>query len=288
MSDFVNFEAIDEDGEQCMIDECEKVEERESDREFIDDTDYNESVTDCYGFANVSRPYEEAMEDAIEDFNRDQELESYCEEPTNNAIDEFNNSEIRVDRFKSSLANAQGEDKPNSFFYSLLYALRHRLTNRIEACGDDAELRLDVKPETFDELNLLMDRLKFDLDLLNFENQCFLINRILMKNNFFLRVFELTDKFRYLIKQDLQKKNIIRNLSSGIIENFNGFNIVRLELDKELRKEMSPIDILYKPVKKHTDIMECFFSTQINLAYITNFSEGQKVRDGTAFQFLCC
>ena len=105
MSDFVHLEAIDENGEQCMIDECQKVEERESDREFIDDTDYSESVTDYYGFENVSRPYEEAMEDALENFYWDQEPENYCQEPTKSAIDEFNNSKITVDRFKSSLAN---------------------------------------------------------------------------------------------------------------------------------------------------------------------------------------
>ena len=187
MSDFVHFEAIDEDGEQCMIDECEKVEERESDREFIDDTNYRESVTDCYGFANVSRPYVEAMEDALEDFNWDQEPENYCEEPTDNAIDEFSNSEIRVDRFNSSLANPQGADNPDSVFYSLLYALMYWLTDKIEPCADDTELRSDVKAEMFDE-NLLKDN-----RLLMNENQCFQINR---KNSFFLRVFELKDKFR--------------------------------------------------------------------------------------------
>ena len=105
-----------------------------------------------------------------------------------------------------------------------------------------------------------------------------------MKNSFFLRVYELKEKFRYLIKQDPQKENVIKDLSSCIIKKFNGFNIVWLELDRELRKEISPIDVLYKPVKKDTDNVECFLSTQINLAYRTNFSEGKKVRHGPAFQ----
>ena len=109
-----------------------------------------------------------------------------------------------------------------------------------------------------------------------------------MKNNFFLRVFELKDKFRYLIKQDSRKKNVIRDLSFRIIEKFIGFNIVRLELDKELRREMSPIDILYKPVKKHTDNIECFFSREINLAFRFTFSEGEKMIHGTAFQSFYC
>ena len=79
MSDFVDFEGINEDGEQNMIDECERVEETESDREFIDDTDYSESVTDYYGLENVTRSYEESLEDAIDAFDWNQESENYCE-----------------------------------------------------------------------------------------------------------------------------------------------------------------------------------------------------------------
>ena len=87
----------------------------------------------------------------------------------------------RVDKFKSSLVYLQGADNPNLFFYTLLYPLRYQLTDKTEPCVDDCELRSDVKPEMFDEINQLRDRLKFDLDVLNFENQCFQINRILMK-----------------------------------------------------------------------------------------------------------
>ena len=104
MADFFYLEAINTD-EESLIEESERVEERESDREFIDDTDYHESVSDYYGFANASRPYEEAIEDPIEDFDWSQDPENYYDEPTRNPIDEFNNSEIRVEKFKSSLVN---------------------------------------------------------------------------------------------------------------------------------------------------------------------------------------
>ena len=274
-SDFIEFEALDE-GE--VMNECERVEEEEmeTDRDFIDDANYDESVADYYAFENVTRTYEEALSDALEGFDYDQGPENYCEEPTDMEIDDFDQSKGRIAKLKSSLVNPQGADNPDSFFYSILYALRYRLTNKDEPCIDDAELGSDVKTEIFDEVNLLRDRLRLDLELMNFENQCFQINRILMKNNFFLRVFELKDKFRYLIKQDSKKQNVIRDLSSCIIEKFNGFNIVRLELDKELRREMSPVDILYKPVKKHTDNIEGFFSREISLAFRTTFSEGEK------------
>ena len=49
-----------------------------SDEEFIDDSEINESITDHYGFTNVSRNYTEAVEDSFSDFDFDQELNNYC------------------------------------------------------------------------------------------------------------------------------------------------------------------------------------------------------------------
>ena len=40
------------------------------------------------------------------------------------------------------------------------------------------------------EIFLLKENMRLDLDILTFENQCHQINRILNKNNLFLRVFE--------------------------------------------------------------------------------------------------
>ena len=54
--------------------------------------------------------------------------------------------------------------------------------------------------------------------MLTFENQCHQINDILNKNNLFLRVFELKETFCSLIKQDPDKKNVIRELSGCITE----------------------------------------------------------------------
>ena len=42
------------------------------------------------------------------------------------------------------------------------------------------------------------------------------------------------------MKQDVKRKNIIRELSSCIFEKFNDFNIVRLEFDRKLRQKITP------------------------------------------------
>ena len=262
---------------------------RESDREFIDDSEYDESVTDYYGFTNVTKSYEEVMREGFEDDNIDEraEIDNYREEANNAAVDDFKNSTDRVEKFKLPLQIPQGKDNPDLFFYLILHALRYKHNNKTGTCADESELRSDVSVEIFDEINNLKDKLKLNLEILNFENQCFQINRILVEKHLLLRVYEIKDKFCYLIKEDYEKKKVIRDLSSCITERFNGFNIVKLELDRQLRCEISPIDILYKPVKKQTNI-DRFFSTQINLVYRSSFNEGEKIRHGTAFQCFYC
>ena len=53
---------------------------------------------------------------------------------------------------------------------------------------------------------------------------------------------------------------------------------------------MSSIEIIYKPVKKEDEIIECFFSSKMNLAYRATFSENKelKLKHSTAFQCYFC
>ena len=51
---------------------------------------------------------------------------------------------------------------------------------------------------------------------------------------------------------------------------------------------MSLIDIIYKPVKKEDEIIGCFFTSQINLAYRPTFSENQKIKHSAAYQCYFC
>ena len=59
------------------------------------------------------------------------------------------------------------------------------------------------------ELNENKEKIKLDLDCLNFEKQCYLINKILMKYNYFFGIFELKNNFRHLINENSNKKTII-------------------------------------------------------------------------------
>ena len=68
MADFLLTEAVDDDaidegniGFEGNINDEMTI----SDEEFIDDSEINESITDHYGFTNVSRGYTEAVEDSF-------------------------------------------------------------------------------------------------------------------------------------------------------------------------------------------------------------------------------
>ena len=59
--------------------------------------------------------------------------------------------------------------------------------------------------QLYDVLLSAKKNLRLDLDIQHFENQCFSVNDLLIKHGLFLRIYELKDKFRYLIKQDSEK-----------------------------------------------------------------------------------
>ena len=296
MADFLLTEAaVDEHSTTADVndDEGNIVNMTLSDEEFIDDSVIEQSVTDYYGFTNVSRDYTDAVQDSFSDFDYDQEANNYYAEDDLHdfEIDEFKDYKSRVDKFAKTLLNPQGLNNKDSFFYSILFAIRYRLTDKFDIVDSDEQIKADIGAEIFNEIYPLKDILKLDLDILNFENQCNKINQILNKNNLFLRVFEFKQKFHGLIKQDPEKKNVLRELSGCVIEKFNGFTTVRLEFDRKLRQKMSPIDIIYKPVKKEDEIIECFFSSQMNLAYRATFNDsnkGLKLKHSTVFQCYYC
>ena len=109
-----------------------------------------------------------------------------------------------------------------------------------------------------------------------------------MKNGYFLRIYELKKKFRYVTHNNTKKKNIIRKASSCIKQKFNGFNIVSVEYNRQIRRDFRPIDIIYKPVKKQNETIQCFFSPQMHLAYRSTFNKRAKTEHSNAYQCYFC
>ena len=214
MSDFILREAADEDQE-------EEEEERESndfvtvsDEEFLDDeTEFeDQNPSNYYGFTDVVKAYDDAMQDCLSDFNFDQEANNYnVDELPEERIDEFDNFNEKIRKFKKNLFFPKSNQDENSFFYSILYALRYHLTEELDQVSDDYFTTNDL--EIYQKIYCLKDFLKLDLKISSFEDQCYTVNHILNKNNLFLRVYEQKEKFRYITNTEKDKKeNYKRNI----------------------------------------------------------------------------
>ena len=169
MADFLLTEAIDDDAIDEGNDGNITEEMTISAEEFIDDSEINESITDHYGFTNVSRDYTEAVEDSFSDFDFDQEPNDYCNENEirDLEIDNFKDYKSKIENFVKTLINPQGLNNDDSFFYSILLAIRYQLPGKVEPC-DDEQLKIDIGAEIFDEICPLKSMMKLYLDILHF------------------------------------------------------------------------------------------------------------------------
>ena len=55
-----------------------------------------------------------------------------------------------------------------------------------------------------------------------------------------------------------------------------------------MRQPFCPIDIIYKPIKKSDDKINCYFSEKLNIAFCANFNEGSKIKHCSAWQCYFC
>ena len=72
-----------------------------SDTEFIDNTEYNDSVENYYAFENVSREYRDAIGESFAVFGFSQRPNNYCSNDNicDEVIQEFKDSKKKVDKF---------------------------------------------------------------------------------------------------------------------------------------------------------------------------------------------
>ena len=56
---------------------------------------------------------------------------------------------------------------------------------------------------------------------------------ILAKFGFFLRVYELKKKCRHLFMRKPDQQKSVKQLSSCLIEKYNGFTVIRIEYEKK-------------------------------------------------------
>ena len=109
---------------------------------------------------------------------------------------------------------------------------------------------------------------------------------------FFLRFYERRNKFRYQLRQKLKSKNEMRaELSACVIQKFNGYDLLRTEMNRNEKKNLVPLDIVYEPTLDKSKPIYCYFAPKICLAFQTcydRFTRGTKklIYSSAAKQFL--
>ena len=71
------------------------------------------------------------------------------------------------------------------------------------------------------------------------------------------------------------------------MKKFRGFDIVSIEYGRKQRTKVAPIDIIYKPVKKWGDNIDCYRSINLATAYRAEWSTCKSVRHSRAYQCYC-
>ena len=103
---------------------------------------------------------------------------------------------------------------------------------------------------------------------------CYEINCILSKYGYFLRIFELQNKYRRLtVKNKNEQKidNYLAVLSKNIVV------LLKLHMNKKKqRKLFKPIDIIYKPTKRIEIEPLCFFFKRFIKSLFVSLFERRK------------
>ena len=97
------------------------------------------------------------------------------------------------------------EIKENSFYLTLLYAIRFIKTKKSDLC-DESETEEQIGADLYSKIIERKGKCFLDQNKRNFDAMCFDLNEILVGQKLFLRVYELKDKFRYLFHEDYKKK----------------------------------------------------------------------------------
>ena len=163
-------------------------------------------------------------------------------------IDDFKNFEIDIEKFEETLfprVNLEVQKIHNQICYTILYALTFDKDKSTKEC-DVTELKKIIDCNIIENLQ---NKFEFIIDLQKFENMCYEINCILSTYGYFLRIFELKNKYCRLAVNNKDEQNLVRQLSSCLIEKYGGFTQICLEYKEKQRKLFRPIDLIYKPTK---------------------------------------
>ena len=291
MSDFIYFEDNEDNKEidNAILNLNEEMEESmiidsDNDNLIIDENLQENDSPIFYRFHNQTTDTSEVIEQILREEESTSKLleannyitENEIEEIANEVYDETDDFLKSKTKFINSLLNPIDQTaEENTFYLTLLHAIRYAKSNKSDLCLEE-DIEKEIGVNLYSAINSIKDSCILDLNLNHFEEMCYNLNDILLKENMFLRIYEIKDKFRYLFHENKDSKNCLRSLSSCIKEKFNGFGWAELKLSAKEKTGLIPINILYKPVKKLDNFIKCYFVKDLKYAYRSVYEKTQK------------
>ena len=219
MAEFVHFEA-ETDDEINISDDDETIDDNVSEKSFINDVEINDSRNFYRQFANVENDLDQVLSDvrneALQDIDQFDEISNLNDDSGNEMeVDDFKGSQDNVEKFNKTLFPNESENQ-NQFCQVILLALKFKINGTKNTCNIE-DFEKVIYKNLLQEINQ-PEKFKFIIDQQYFFNICYKINMILAKFGYFLRVFELKNKYRQLTIKKSDQQKIVRQLSSCLIE----------------------------------------------------------------------
>ena len=211
-------------------------------------------------------------------FGEDDMPELFDPEIIENEFDVSSSASNKSKLYKNSLLRFPNNLNKKSL-YGVIYGIMfNKINGEHTIFLEDAEKTLGT--DLFIELKNIEKSTMLDHSIFGFFDRCQSINNVLQDFGYFLRFYERRNKFRYQLRQKLKEKNKMkRELSACVIQNFNGYKLIRNSLNSKERKDFVPVDIVYEPVLNENKSIECFFAPKIYLGYTTAVERTKKGKE---------
>ena len=255
MAQFINFEVDVDNEESDNGKEVSDDSDLDSLKSFIvDNEEVNDSDVNFYRtFNNVETDIEQTLKEEyerdLEDIENFDEISNLCESSEEELeIDDFKNAKEKIENFNETLFPKTNNEniENNRLINVFLLVIRFDKVSKTNVCNFE-EFKESINSNLIEQFE---GKFKFILDLQKFNNICYEINLILLKYNYFLRIFEVKDKYGHLSMKEPKKQNIVREISSCLIEKCNGFQVISIEFDRKQKKNLSPL-ISFKSLSKN-------------------------------------
>ena len=311
MAQFLIDQAVDIDNTEEEEDQ-EEEEEQNEESNFIDDDSFFEDqmasnyrlVKDSFenfeessysSSVNVTIGPEEAM--ALTDSEDEQESELtnfvHSNEPFPERILEYDESKVTETRFKKFYKSLKQkcEKIKDSFFNAVMWGVYSKIKDvKIDHLFNYEQGKLEkaLGQEFANKFIHIKEAIHLDINFMTFERKMHLVNDLLFEKNVFLRLYEKKSKFRYLFRKGHDKNKLQKEASSCVEQRYNGFHVTEHMCAKIRQIEFTSVDIVYEPVKRMDQIIECYFTNEINEAFIRRFQHYKNdiLRSSTAFLLL--